>query len=100
MKESGYVESKSRGSFDREGLVTLAGQLGEVAVVCPIGAELPLDVGRHCTAIQVAFAAPVQIGLEERLYHPIDVTSRSQWLGSKRSRLLFRVTKQMVKCSL
>ena len=40
MKEAGYVASKSRGSFDREGLVTLAGQFGEVAVVCPIGAEI------------------------------------------------------------
>jgi len=37
-----------------------------------VTAELPLDVGRHRTAIPVAFAAPAQIGLEVRLYHPIE----------------------------
>jgi hypothetical protein len=37
-----------------------------------VAAELPLDVGRHRTAIPVAFAAPAQIGLEVRLYHPIE----------------------------
>ncbi len=41
-------------------------------IAVQVTAELPLDVGRHRSAIPVAFAAPAQIGLEVRLYYPIE----------------------------
>ena len=48
-----------------------------------VTAKPPLDVGRHRSAIPVAFAAPAQIGLEVRLYHPIEYclggTPRAVW---------------------
>jgi hypothetical protein len=37
-----------------------------------VAAELPLDVGRHRTAIPVAFAAKGKVGLEVLLHHPIE----------------------------